>query len=125
MPGRDQEQAELRVDAVAELALDVGLLDLDFAGVVGRGDRVLHLELADEARPLVEAIARRRARSGRRRPWSADDRRWTRVVELAVAEPVARCDRARLPAAAVRGRRVAGAAGAAAVGRGQRSRSAP
>ena len=59
-----------------ELALDVRLLHFDLAGIVGRGHRVLDLELADETRPVVEAIRHADARSGRRLRWCPTVRRW-------------------------------------------------
>src|SRR5262249_1897953 len=53
---RNEEEAGAATDAVGKLALSVELLDLDFALVRGRGDRVLDLELGGHTRALVEAM---------------------------------------------------------------------
>ncbi len=47
-PDRHQEQADVAERAIVEASLDVCLLDLDLARIVGRRHGVLDLELAHE-----------------------------------------------------------------------------
>ncbi len=54
---RHQEQPGLEPGPVGELMVDVELLDLELAGIVGRGDSVLDFELRIEDRALVEPVA--------------------------------------------------------------------
>ena len=54
---RHQEQAGLDRGPRRKLVVDVELLDLELALVVGRGHRVLDLELRVEAGAVVEAVA--------------------------------------------------------------------
>jgi hypothetical protein len=54
---RHQDQAGTQVQAAAEQAVDVGLLDLDLAGVIGRRDGVLDLDLGVEADAVGEVVA--------------------------------------------------------------------
>ena len=52
----NQKQTDLPEQTIVERALDVQLLDLDFARIVRRAHRVLDLEFADHSCLLVELI---------------------------------------------------------------------
>src|SRR6185369_2218216 len=60
----DEEQARAQRPLASQLALDERLFDLDLAGIAGRRDRVLDLELGDELGLLVEAMLQAEDKAG-------------------------------------------------------------